>query len=372
MDFCAKAILFVMVVLVVVVSVLNYKEHFNLDFIKRPNLESCWQHIINSYKWNVDSYEEGEKKVLLTMKKLNANSYEDDNKFFPGWNDACVIPKEHIPIYNRDPNDTQNWDLYNPDRPDPNSQGFMRWTKINEHPDGYVVDLNKHDEKSFQRFLNTAWQIYDKEFLDEKKRLEAERDRWKAIRDQKRAELQKIKDDIAWNVNEYNKLLDPNSECQRDRVTLEQLIAEFGTLQDINNKLNDTIKQYTDAYNFQQDQVDKFQKDYNDFAGDAPNTSPAPAPPPRTSSGGGKSTQQQQQPQCKYYDTGLNWAPITTEAKGVEVCSKFCSKKGKNLPLTTFNNSGIYDKFHKANTHGEEYNFRHINSYELMCKCCDK
>ena len=145
--------LFFIILLLISASVVNYREHFTIELIKKPNLESCWQHISEKFKWKIDNYTEEEKKVLLTMKKLNANSYEDNNKFFPGWN-ACVIPKEHFPIFNIGPESTAELDLYNPKNPKEDSKGYMRYTNINESPEGYVINLTNHNEQSFKKFLD--------------------------------------------------------------------------------------------------------------------------------------------------------------------------------------------------------------------------
>jgi hypothetical protein len=263
---CRKLVLFFLVVLVAIVSVIGYKEKFSMQLYKDLNTESCWKHIKDTFNWNLDDMEFGPKKVLLSMKKLNANTYEDDNRFYPGWDKSCVIPKEHLPIFNKDVNATEDWDLYS-QKPDPNSKGYLRYTNVSENPDGYVVDLKKHDEKSFKEFLGKAYEIYDKEFFDEKKRLEDLIKYWNEQKINKQTWLKALKDEIEWNVNEYNKLVDPNSQCQRDRRELEQLINEYNTIAEINRKLKQDINNYKDAISVNNSQIDSMINVYNEFSG---------------------------------------------------------------------------------------------------------
>ena len=269
MNTCTRIILFFIVILVVVVSTIAYKEKFTIELHKLPYMESCWQHIVNNFKWDVDSYEDGEKKVLLSMRKLNANSFDDDNKFFPGWN-SCVIPKEHLPLFNIPESSMNDIDINKPDENtglDPNSPTFMRYTSMNEHPDGYVVNLSHHNEKTFKGFLNKAWQEYDKEFFIEKKKLDDEIAKWEGIKRQKEEQLRSLKADIAWNTEEYNKLLVPSSECQKDRVEMENLMTLYDSLTNINNGLLRSIESYDNGKNNNNSQIDKMINDYNAYSG---------------------------------------------------------------------------------------------------------
>jgi hypothetical protein len=265
MNICTKIILFFIVVLISIVSILGYRETFVIELIKHPNVESCWQHIVNTFNWNVDNFDAGQKKVLLTMKKLNANSYEDDNKIFPGWNNSCVIPKEHLPIFNKDSGETTPWDLYNSD-PQTNSQGYMRSTNLNEHPGGYVIDLTKHDEKSFQKFLDTAYQLYDKEFFDAKTVLDIEISKWSEIKNIKNQQLEDLRSKVSDNVNGYNSLMNSSSECQRDRVSLEILIKDYNSLKDIYSNIQSNVERYNSGYAKNNIQIKKMLDDYNKYS----------------------------------------------------------------------------------------------------------
>lgn len=263
---CRNLVLFLLVVLVAIVSVMGYKEHFSMQLYKDLNTESCWKHIVDTYKWNLDDMEYGQKKVLLSMKKLNANTLDDDNRFYPGWDRSCVIPKEHLPLFNKDTNATDDWDLYS-DKANPDSKGFMRYTAVSENPDGYVVDLKKHDEKSFKGFLKQAHQLYDKEFFDEKKRLDDLIAYWTGQKAQKEAWVKALKTETEWNVREYKKLLEPTSQCQKDRVELEQVINDYNNIAEINRKLVQDINNYKDAISMNNVQIDKMVNVYNEFSG---------------------------------------------------------------------------------------------------------
>ena len=154
--------LIVVIVFAVLVARIHVKEHFRdremlpSSFSRRPATETCWAHIKTNMKWNPDVYTDNEKKVLMTMRSVNRKGYEDDTRYFPGTKKYCVIPKEHLPIYNKAANEWQQpWDLYNA-IPNPDSKGFFRPTQDNEAPEGLVVDLAKHTESSFRKLLRLS------------------------------------------------------------------------------------------------------------------------------------------------------------------------------------------------------------------------
>jgi hypothetical protein len=269
MNTYTKVLLFLIIILVVSLSVIffnhNNIEKFTIDLGQNPNLDSCWHSITNIFKWNIDNYDSREKKVLLTMKNLNASYYSDKTQFNPEWTDKCVIPKEHLPIYNKDPNDKADWDLYNAS-PDPNSKGYMRYTTQNsEGPDGYVIDLKKHNSQSFQKFLNKASELYDEEFFKQKEALEAAIKEWTQIKINKQNTLQGLQNQVAWTENQYQILIDPSEKCQKDRVELDRLNAEYANLQELNKKALINIDNYNNAVNRNQSQLTKLQTDYDKY-----------------------------------------------------------------------------------------------------------
>jgi hypothetical protein len=158
----------------------------------------------------------------MTLRKLNSTSYSDNNMNVTGRNDFCVLPKEHLPIYNRSKNMVGPLDFYN-EVPLPDSLGYMRPTEGNETPSGLVIDLRKHNERSFAKLLDEAYKIYDKEFFDEQKRLKDEIEKWKDIKRGKERQLETLKNEVSSTQNQYDRLLDYNSECQRNKRELDSL-----------------------------------------------------------------------------------------------------------------------------------------------------
>lgn len=266
MNTYTKVLLFLIIILVVSISVIFFnvknKEKFTIDLVESPNLDSCWQNIINVFKWNINDYDIREKKVLLTMKALNASYYSDKTQSNPEWTDKCVIPKEHLPIYNKDPNTTADWDLYNAS-PDLNSKGYMRYTNpTGEGPEGYVIDLKKHDSQSFKKLLNKASELYDEEFFKQKEALEASIREWTQIKINKQNTLQGLQNQVDWTENQYKILIDSSEKCQKDRVELDQLNAEYANLQELNSKALKNIGNYTNAVEKNQAQLTKLETDY--------------------------------------------------------------------------------------------------------------
>lgn len=69
-----------------------------------PNDMTCYNYIKNIKGWNVDELSKDQMKVLLTMRTLQGGQFTSDSKVFP-YGDGCVIPKEHLPIFNRNEDD---------------------------------------------------------------------------------------------------------------------------------------------------------------------------------------------------------------------------------------------------------------------------
>jgi hypothetical protein len=204
------------------------KEHFQEQEDNITKDKSCWQHLVDYKKWDLSKFDKNEKKTLMIMRKLQAKSFHDDNLNYPSW-DKCVIPKDHLGVFNKDKMSKEPWDLYN-ETPDTNSRGYMRYSQVNETPDGYVIDLEKHDENSFKDFLGTAYRLYDKEFFDEKMFLEQEIIKWTDLFNQKTEELRLLTLKNNSILKQISDLNDPNSLCQRNLREYEELNNKYNKL----------------------------------------------------------------------------------------------------------------------------------------------
>lgn len=217
--------LIVVLVITCIIAILLVRKE---KFVDTQENTSAWN-LIKTHGWNVDLYDIGLQKVVMTMRKLNATAYNDDSRLLLGWNNSCVIPAEHMPIFNKDVNDT--------------SDGWMglRYTRDGENPKGYVVKLDDYTEAEFQILLSLLFEIYDREFFNEKERLEGEIERWTETKRTKEFQVMSLLNDIAVEQKNFDVLIDPNSECQRDRVHHEQLIQEYNNLLNDKNKENDIV-----------------------------------------------------------------------------------------------------------------------------------
>lgn len=187
--------------IVIILSSFKYKieKYSNNDTI------TCKDLILNYKNFNLDDLTEQQQKVLKTMNILNANIYTDDKLNHPEWKNSCVIPKSHLPIFNVDQNKKDDWIINN---------NKLRYTKVNEIPDGFVIDLDKYDELSFKKLLSDLYNLYDKEFLDAKNELQTKIDQWTEAKKLKEVELKTINTDIS----KYESMLnDLNSECQLNK-----------------------------------------------------------------------------------------------------------------------------------------------------------
>jgi hypothetical protein len=208
------------IIIVAIIHILKrekYQNYPDQSSNKTKNIYSCWEHLLAYKKWDIDSFTEQQKKVLLTMRILNATTYADTKQDFPDWRNSCVIPSNHLLIFNRDPADTSNW-------------LNLRYTKVNETPKGYVIDLDNYNEGSFKELLNNLYNLYDKEFIDESNRLQKEIDLYTDLKASKKIKLSNLQSDITINNATLNAMLAYDSQCQIDNRRLQALLAEIAGL----------------------------------------------------------------------------------------------------------------------------------------------
>ncbi len=217
MNICFIIFLILIIVIVIIIQIIQNSEKYkNYPDIpdKSINIYSCWDHIKKTTDWDLDVLTNEQVKVLLTFRPLNAKIYSDDNKEFPDWRNKCVIPAEHLPIFNQDPNKNDIWVIKN---------NILKYTNISEIPKGFTIELDKHTEKSFKKLLLDLYELYDREFLDEEKRLQKEIDDWAELKKIKTIQLNDIKTNILKEKAILNSMLDPNSECQKNKNINENL-----------------------------------------------------------------------------------------------------------------------------------------------------
>ena len=186
--------------------------------------DSCWDHVKDNLKWDVSLFSEPEQKVLHSMRRLKTQVYGDNTRAFPDLKNACVIPKEHMPLFNTSAD----------------SLG-MRPSAFDELPEGLVIDLEKHDQVSFQQFLKEAAKYYDKEYIDAKTDLEKQIIEWQNTKRRKELEIAGLKNEVSANHNAKNALLDSKSKCQKDRKEVDRLSGIYGGLVANNNNLLNQI-----------------------------------------------------------------------------------------------------------------------------------
>lgn len=246
MKLCNITLSIIIIVICSVLGIVLFKEHFTetpqgttpSTFNYDPNEATCWAHVKRHYGWNPDSFTNEQKKVLMTMRRLSDRAYEDNSSYFPAIVRYCVIPSAHLPIFNKQMTDTMPWDLYNPTNPDPNSKGYMTYTEDNETPSGYKLDLTKHDQQSFQAFLDQAYKLYDQEFLAAKATVEANIAREQGINTQRINTLANLRGEIASLDNQIAALLGCTTQCQMNKREYLKLQSYYSYLVNELNCLN--------------------------------------------------------------------------------------------------------------------------------------
>jgi hypothetical protein len=162
----------------------------NIEYFSEQTI-TCRDRIINYKNFNLDDLTEEQQKVLSTLRILNAKVYSDDSRDFPDWKNSCVIPSDHLLIFNKDPANTSNW-------------LNMRYTKENEVPKGYVIDLDKYTESSFKQLLTDLYKLYDKEFIDQMNELQDKIDKWTKDKLLKEVKLTNLDKDLEQQQNILN------------------------------------------------------------------------------------------------------------------------------------------------------------------------
>lgn len=252
-----KIFIILLLILLIATSMQSYKiETFantedTTAFPQTPNDLTCYNYIKNVKNWDVNSLMPDQKKVLFTMRTLQSTQYAPDSKIFP-YKDGCVIPKEHLPIYNKDTNDTTPLDIKTD-----NKTTTIPYTKSDEYPEGVVVDLSTNNFDDFKKFLSDAYTLYDADQIKDRDLLMKQINSLTKTRDDLNVQLKAIKDSIAKYTSQLNILNDPNDVCQRDAKTLADLKSQNAqqeaTLIDINNQISSVVDSINTAYKQIQD-----------------------------------------------------------------------------------------------------------------------
>lgn len=265
MKTLTSLLFFLILVVIITASMMAFKiETFaNLSdpnvFPQTPNDASCFNYIKNIKKWNTDELNKEQLRVLYTMRTLQGGQFSSDNKVFP-YKDGCVIPKEHYPIFNKELNDDTPLNVYPPNEISKNacttgtknnmepypmlsSRYTLDNTDINEYPKGLKIDFSKTNYQQFKDILQGSYNLYDSEFLQEKHRLEDEIKRLEGIRDHYKGVLENLVNQTNYWIQEKNKLLDPNSQCQQTKryfysVVMPEWNGHISTARNIINQIN--------------------------------------------------------------------------------------------------------------------------------------
>lgn len=253
-----RLLIILLLIIILVTSMMSYKiETFiNLTdqniYPQTPNDYTCYNYIKNIKKWNVDELTKEQQKVLFTMRTLQGTQFNDNNKIFP-YKDGCVIPREHLPIFNASIDKTSL--TVTPPIYDNNGSKIGEKDNITisynnndnkSYPKGVITDFSKMNYNQFKDFLNGAYELYDSDFLINKRILEDELKKQIGIRDY----YNMVKDDLIKETAVYNNkrnlLLDINSECQISKLYNNVHLLEYNNLNDQNNIIVNQIKQLWD------------------------------------------------------------------------------------------------------------------------------
>jgi hypothetical protein len=188
-----KGFLFLLLFIVIItVSMSAYKiETFSnlsdfMAFPQVPDDTTAYNYCRSVKKWRVDHLSHQQKRVLYTMRALQSKQFSANNKVFP-FKNGVVIPRQHLPIYNRNSDDPATLTVHPPtvdivhwiksnNIKDPVAEPIPRSdpvsiviTEENDTPEGLYVDMTKMNFTDFKRLLSGLYELYDSEFLREYK-----------------------------------------------------------------------------------------------------------------------------------------------------------------------------------------------------------
>lgn len=209
---------FIIILLFIVIISVLLSSISLIDNFTNNNVITCKDRILNYKNFNLNDLTEQQQKVLFTLIPLKAKIYEDNKLEHSEWQNACVIPKSHFPIFNLDKNKTDDWNINN---------NKLKYTNVNQNPEGFVIDLDKYDETSFKQLLSDLYPLYDKEFLDAKIDLENKINQWTEARTLKQLELATVNTDIITYQTMLNNLTNADNECQINKRNRDDLFQKL-------------------------------------------------------------------------------------------------------------------------------------------------
>ena len=230
-------LIILLIIVIIATSMMSYKiETFtNLSdptvFPQTPNNETCYDYIKNVKKWNVNELTDKQRRVLFTMRALLGSQYSDNSKVFP-FKDGCVIPYEHLPIFDTS-EATTSLTLLPKNKP----PITISSTDDTMYPQGLYADFTdpNMNYNKFKDILDGGYLLYDSEFLIEENRLKEEIKRLTKIRDSWKQVLANLVNQTNNVVEKIALLNNPNSECQRAKATNIDLTNKWNQLMDAQN-----------------------------------------------------------------------------------------------------------------------------------------
>lgn len=255
---------FIVVLLLIVVlcaSLRAYKIENFAELQSAPltaNDMTCYNYLKNIKKWNLSQLNKDQLKVLFTMRAMQGSQFSADNKVFP-FKDGCVLPKEHFPVFNKAEEDLSPMTVYPPTQLNKNTctnpsdkntappraplspYVTLPTTDVTEYPAGVKADFTKMDYEQFKDFLQGAYELYDSDFLKDKRSLEAEIARLEKVRDM----WISIRDNYNATRKEYEQklkvLLDTTSCLPDKRYNRDVLQPEYNRYTDQANSIINNI-----------------------------------------------------------------------------------------------------------------------------------
>lgn len=253
-----RFIIILLLIVIIVAAMRSYKieTYTNLSNIKMypqtPSDLTCYNYIKNIKEWNVGELTLDQKKLVFTMRVLQGKQYTMDNTAYP-YKDACVIPKEHFPIYNRDRNDMSDLTITSPTN---NKTYILKYSKETETPEGLVIDFTEIDFENFKAILDGLYELFDSEFIQERKSLKAQLQKLKETKENYQQILRDLQNKTAETERLYNELVNDQEKCPKEKIEKE-LEPRF---QQLNNDYNDIMRKLQiaqDSINNGENQINK-------------------------------------------------------------------------------------------------------------------
>jgi hypothetical protein len=218
------SLIVLLVIIILTCTLASYKIETFSEEPKNPNAPtnmSAYDFLIQIKKWNgIASLQREHLLVLFTMRTVVGKYYASNNRKFPYFN-GLVIPYQHMPLFNRDPNDRSQM-IFEV------AEGLKTITaeptSNKMYPSGFYINLDNVTYDDFKDILDILYRQYDYEYLENLEILKnIKEDMSKQVRS-----VEELRDNLKYELEKKKQKLTEITEVyDKEMVESERLKQEM-------------------------------------------------------------------------------------------------------------------------------------------------